>query len=56
MEITLDEAKALMKILSHEWIPREPEDNYFHLLRLINGLQRFIDDNQVKKNNESKLA
>jgi type III secretion system FlhB-like substrate exporter len=41
--ITLQEAKALIKLLSSEYIPKEPYDEYEQIMRLINGLGNFID-------------
>lgn len=41
--ITLREAKALLKLISSEYIPHEPYEDYEQIMRLINGLGNFID-------------
>lgn len=45
-EITSDEAKALLKLLSHEYIPHDPHEQYETLMRLINGLTNFVDTHE----------
>ena len=43
-EITLDEAKSLLKLLQHEFISREPHEDYERIMRVLNGLTNFVDN------------
>lgn len=43
--ITLNEAKALLRCLSREYISKDPYEDYEQLMRLMNGLGIFIDEN-----------
>jgi|SRR6266850_2705394 len=44
--ITLREAQVLIKLLSSEFIPHEPYEDYEQIMRLINGLGNFIDSHK----------
>ena len=48
-ELTLDEVKSLYSVLKHEYLPKEPYERYEHLMRLMNGFARFIDDSEKTK-------
>ena len=42
-QITIEEARALIILLDHEFIPREPLEMYEQIMRLFNGLSEFVD-------------
>ena len=43
-ELDEDEVKAIYEIISKEWIPREPYQRYEIILRIVNAMRIFLDE------------